>query len=53
MANRLKRSSEQVAWDIHVTRAKVAERRKVVETLNRYLKQDEKKLGELLSSIDN
>jgi len=52
MVNSLKRSNEQVAWDIHVTRAKMAERRKVVETLNRYLKQDEKKLESLLSSID-
>ncbi len=52
MASKLKRSSEQVAWDIHITRAKMAERRKVVETLNRYLEQDEQKLEELLSSID-
>jgi hypothetical protein len=41
MAKKLKRSNEQVARDIHITRAKMAERRKVIETLNRYLKQDE------------
>ena len=52
MANKLKRSSEQVAWDIYITRAKMTERRKVVETLNRYLEQDEQKLERLLNSID-
>ena len=52
MVNKLKRSSEQIVWDIHITRAKMAKRRKVAETLKRYLKQDEKKLKELLSSID-
>ena len=52
MEKKMKRSSEQVAWDIYITRAKMAERRKVVETLNKYLKKDEQKLEELLSSID-
>jgi hypothetical protein len=52
MTQKPKRSSEQVTWDIHITRARMAERRKVVEILNRYLKKDEQKLEELLSSID-
>ncbi|MFC1865423.1 hypothetical protein ACFLYB_01755 [Chloroflexota bacterium] len=52
MANKLKRSSEQVALDMYITSARMTERCKVVETLNSYLKQDEQKLEKLLNSID-
>ena len=40
---------EQVAWEIHKAKAKLAERKKLIEVLNRYLKQDEEQLEELIS----
>ena len=50
MSKRLSREREQVVWDILRAKAKLAERKKLIEVLNRYLKQDEEQLEELMSS---
>ena len=50
MSKRSRREREQVAWEIHKAKAKLAERKKLIEVLSRYLKQDEEQLEELMSS---
>lgn len=49
MSKSSRREREQVAWEIHKAKAKLAERKKLIEVLNRYLKQDEEQLEELIS----
>lgn len=49
MSKRSSREREQVAWEIYRAKAKLAERKKLIE-VNRYLKQDEEQLEELMSS---
>lgn len=50
MSKNSRREKEQVAWEIYRTKAKLAERKKFIEVLNRYLKQDEEQLEELMSA---
>jgi len=50
MDKRSRRGKEQVAWEIHKAKAKLAERKKLIEVLNRYIKHDEEQLEELISS---
>ena len=50
MGKSSKRRKEYINLEIDGTRAKLIERRKLIEVLNRYLKQDEQKLEELISS---
>ncbi len=50
MNKRSSREREQVAWEIYRAKAKLAERKKLIEVLNGYLKQDEEQLEELMSS---
>jgi rubrerythrin len=50
MSKRSSREREQVAWEIYRAKAKLVERKKLIEVLNRYLKQDEEQLEELMSS---
>jgi len=50
MSRRSSRERERVVWEIHRAKTKLAERKKLIEVLNRYLKQDEEQLEELMSS---
>jgi len=51
MGKKSRRHRENIIWEINTTRAKLAERRKLIGVLDRYLKKDEQKLEELISSI--
>ncbi len=44
MSKRSRREREQIAWEIHKVKAKLAERKKLIAVLNRYLKEDEEQL---------
>ena len=48
MSKGSRRHKEYINLEIDRTRAKLMERRKLIEVLNRYLKQDEQKLEELI-----
>ena len=50
MSKRSRREREQIAWEIHKVKAKLAERKKLIAVLNRYLKEDKEQLQELISS---
>jgi len=50
MGESSRREREQVAWEIHKAKAKLAERKKLIEVLNRYLKRDEEQLQELITN---
>ena len=50
MSKNSRRRKEYSNLEIERTRAKLIERKKLIEVLNRYLKQDEQKLEELISS---
>ena len=50
MSKSSRRRKGYINLEIDRTRAKLIERRRLIEVLNRYLKQDEQKLEELISS---
>ncbi len=48
MSRTRKRSKEQMKWEALRLQARVAEKRRVIETLKHYLKKDEQRLSEIL-----
>jgi hypothetical protein len=48
MSRTSKRSKEQMKWEALRLQAQVAEKRRLIETLQHYLKKDEQRLSEIL-----